>query len=358
MPGLATSRARSPPNVSAEWSVGTGAYRSRMSATPRNSPCPCGSGAKFKRCCLVRIERAVQAQRKHDRVGHDMLAWTWEEHGELLDRLLAPSWAERWRYRGPLWDQLFGTWAISDADPGDGGPPLARRYVARDDLATEDREVARRIADARLELLRVRGVVPGAWIDLEPLDGGEVTRAMSAIVSTGLGAGELVLARVMAGPPEPSLWGPVRGFPGADERKWRARLAASSPAGLELLRLDPEDHAEPLPEGVELVSAEWAVEDDDLVCDDLGRAPGVEELGIEIGRGDDTWAFAWLAAPDAGAADLAGWDGDDGRIEAARLVVEPNRLLVHTSTPALLREIGAWLTLNVAGLAAPFVRAA
>ena len=331
-----------------------------MSVTPRNSPCPCGSGVKFKRCCLVRIERAASAQREHDRVGRDMSAWAWEEHGELLDRLLAPSWPDRWRYRGPLWEQLFGTWAISDADPGDGGPPLARRYAGRGDLEAGARDVARRIADARLDLLRVRRVVPGAWIELEPLrrrgnasdepDGVKRRRRRRAGARTrhGRSSGAFVV-------------GPVRTFPGADERKWRARIAAQhatppEPA-LELLRFEPEDHAEPLPDGVELVSAEWVVEDDDLVCEDLAEAPGVQGLGLEIG-GDGAWAYAWLASPETGAADLAGWDAGDGRIDAARLVVERHRVVVRTSAPALLSEIGAWLAVSVDGLVRHLAHAA
>jgi hypothetical protein len=106
------------------------------------------------------------------------------------------------------------------------------------------------------------------------------------------------------------------------------------------------------------VSAEWVIEDDELVCEDLADAPGVQELGLEIGGGEDAWAYAWLASPKTGAADLGGWDGDDGRIDAARLVVEPGRVVVRTSAPALLSEIGAWLAVNVDGLAPPLALAA
>lgn len=28
----------------------------------RNSPCPCGSGKKYKKCCLIRAEMDAQAQ--------------------------------------------------------------------------------------------------------------------------------------------------------------------------------------------------------------------------------------------------------------------------------------------------------
>jgi uncharacterized protein YecA (UPF0149 family) len=32
----------------------------RTGRVGRNEPCPCGSGKKFKKCCLVKLEAAVQ----------------------------------------------------------------------------------------------------------------------------------------------------------------------------------------------------------------------------------------------------------------------------------------------------------
>lgn len=43
-----------------------GPWEERMSKVGRNEACPCGSGKKYKRCCLERDEEAVRAQRKLD----------------------------------------------------------------------------------------------------------------------------------------------------------------------------------------------------------------------------------------------------------------------------------------------------
>jgi len=29
----------------------------------RNDPCPCGSGAKFKNCCIEKVEKKMRAER-------------------------------------------------------------------------------------------------------------------------------------------------------------------------------------------------------------------------------------------------------------------------------------------------------
>lgn len=37
--------------------VGTGQLKYKHPTPGRNDPCPCGSKLKFKKCCLVRIEK-------------------------------------------------------------------------------------------------------------------------------------------------------------------------------------------------------------------------------------------------------------------------------------------------------------
>jgi hypothetical protein len=66
-------------------------------------------------------------------------------------------------------------------------------------------------AAARLGLLRVVGVMPGRWIEVENLsivDGPQV-RAMSHGVSRSARVRDVFVGRLMDGPPERSLWGPV-----------------------------------------------------------------------------------------------------------------------------------------------------
>jgi len=92
--------------------------------------------------------------------------------------------------------------------PGGGTP--AERYAQRDDLPVWERDVARQIAAAQFGLLRVVRVMPGRWIELRDLAvGGGVVRAISHHVSRSARPHDLMVGRLMAGPPAPALWGPV-----------------------------------------------------------------------------------------------------------------------------------------------------
>ena len=82
--------------------------------------------------------------------------------------------------------------------------------MQRHDLPAWERDVASRIAAARFGLLRVVRVMPGRWIELHDLAvGGGVVRAISHHVSRSARPHDLMVARLMDGPPAPALWGPV-----------------------------------------------------------------------------------------------------------------------------------------------------
>ena len=88
-----------------------------------------------------------------------------------------------------------------------GRPPKLRQH---DDLPARERDVARRIAAAQFGVLRVVHVLPGRWIDLRDLAvGGEVVRAISHDVSRSARPRDLLVGRLMDGPPAPTLWGSV-----------------------------------------------------------------------------------------------------------------------------------------------------
>ena len=40
-----------------------GKERVDYSSVGRNDPCPCGSGAKFKNCCIDKVEKQTRAER-------------------------------------------------------------------------------------------------------------------------------------------------------------------------------------------------------------------------------------------------------------------------------------------------------
>src|SRR5436189_244527 len=114
-----------------------------MGEIGRNAQCPCGSGMKYKRCCL----------RREYEVGLDVA-----------------------RAEG-VWERMQN-WAL-----------------------------ARRIAESGLGVHRVRDVSAGAWIDLENVLTGARVRVSSPNVSGEAVRWDVLLCRVMASDPTPTLWG-------------------------------------------------------------------------------------------------------------------------------------------------------
>ncbi|MHB8470473.1 MAG: SEC-C metal-binding domain-containing protein [Gaiellaceae bacterium] len=201
-------------------------------ATPRNAPCPCGSGRKFKRCCLADQERAAREARFDDAVGRRIQSWSSKQLaadvGAALAEFVGPE-----RVMGDDDLQIFATWFHNDRELAGGGTPAAR-YAARADLPGDEREAASRIAAARLGLYRVLAVDPGRSLTLEDVGNGGRFEARSPHVSREAVRWDILLARVMAGQP-PTLWGPTRFFEPCDESELRAELERLAGASLERL---------------------------------------------------------------------------------------------------------------------------
>jgi hypothetical protein len=182
--------------------------------TSRNSPCPCGSGRKYKRCCLAEEKRIARTTRSDDAVGRRIQDWTSKVAGDQIDAALEEFAApDRTMDDGDL--QIFSAWFHNDRELPGGGTP-AEHYAARDDLPSDEREAASRIATARLGLYRVLAVEPGRSIALADIVNGARVRVRSANVSREAVRWDILLGRVMVGEPQ-SLWGPVRLFKPDDE---------------------------------------------------------------------------------------------------------------------------------------------
>lgn len=177
---------------------------------PRNAPCPCGSGRKFKRCCADAVANPALTARKHDRVGARIQAWALEHHrAEMQAAFEEITAGHKDAVLGDVDVQLIASWMHNDRELPGGGT-AAQRYAARRDLHTDERDIAARIATARLGLLRVLRAMPGRWIELHDLTGGDdLVRAISHDVSRSARPDTVLVGRLMDGPPAPSLWGPV-----------------------------------------------------------------------------------------------------------------------------------------------------
>src|SRR6266540_719005 len=187
----------------------------------RNSACPCGSGRKYKRCCLADGERSAEASRFDDAVGLRIQDWSSEALGEEISAALEEFvGSDRTMNDDQL--QIFATWFHNDRELSGGDTP-AKRYAARADLPEDERAAASRIAGARLGFHRVIAVEPGSWLVLEDMVRGTHARVRSQNVSREAVRWDILLGRVIDGDP-PTLWGPTRFFEPCDEPELLAEL--------------------------------------------------------------------------------------------------------------------------------------
>jgi hypothetical protein len=203
-----------------------------VSATSRNAACPCGSGRKFKRCCADSLGRLKQVAATHDAVGERMRAWAFEHEPDAIRAALAEITAGHAdAVLGDADLALIACWTLNDRELPGGGT-LAQRYAQRPELSVDEADTARRIAAARPSLLRVVDASPGHWIDLDDIVCERQARVMSHGVSRAVRKDEMLVARIMEGPPAQSLWGPVATLTGETGRELtdllRARILSSS----------------------------------------------------------------------------------------------------------------------------------
>jgi hypothetical protein len=180
-----------------------------MSVAGRNEPCSCGSARKFKRCCGPLLDDPAGVAKEHSAVGARVQAWAFETYPEEMKAGLVEILGGRNGFVvGDADAQLAGTWVLSDRVLP-GGDTIAQRYAQRLDLPSRERDIAERIAAARLGLLRVISIKPGRGIELNDLTRAQLVSVISHDLSRSVQPGDLLVGRVMAGPPAPSVWGPV-----------------------------------------------------------------------------------------------------------------------------------------------------
>jgi hypothetical protein len=309
----------------------------------RNDPCPCGSGAKFKRCCLVRLDAVARELRDRDAFLDDLTAWLRDEHEATVEEASRQTVLIR-MLRGAIGRSMSIVWAINDYRPSDGGPPMIERYATHPEASPSDHAIVRGLAAARLDVYRVRSVAPGVWLELESLSDDTAVRVAWRDGLGQIQPTEVLVARIVRATSLPTLWGLGARFPAGDERRWRARLATlpadPAQAALALMEFHPDDAAEPLPAGVEMPTCSWRIDDDEAVLEAVEADDRWECLGLEMPEG---WAFAWLDDPTSGVADLGGCRERPGEIEAARLVVCGQRVTLCSGDHRTLEQVAARL---------------
>ncbi len=164
----------------------------------RNAPCPCGSGRKYKKCCLgadeqVRREdpKAESLHERDARLVADIYQWAvprfgkaWMEAlGDVADEIVAA--------------QLLVSWCAYHAVVG--GRRVADRFLdaRRHHLSDADRMWLTSQQDSWLSIWEVAACEPGVGIQLKDLLSGELRQVREVSGSKTLVKRDAVLARVV-----------------------------------------------------------------------------------------------------------------------------------------------------------------
>ena len=154
-----------------------------MSKVGRNDPCPCGSGKKYKKCCLAKDQAAsVPPKSHHDRcVGildslHDRMMHFAEKDGYFKE--LKPAQLHYLAYidpQGPAeLDEnesvAFTEWFFHDYVMPEEGRTIAQLYLAsQPTLPAEEMQVLRQYQDSYISVYRVGDIQPGQGFQAKDL---------------------------------------------------------------------------------------------------------------------------------------------------------------------------------------------
>jgi len=130
----------------------------------RNEPCPCGSGAKAKRCCLPRTEALRRQVAAVEDLVMELADQSWERCPSCYDRAFAELFEGGSDLFGHatarLRDRLEAAlWIVCEGELCEGPPPLHRHLSASAEDAATSALSASQIRVWRLEHLREAGLI-------------------------------------------------------------------------------------------------------------------------------------------------------------------------------------------------------
>jgi hypothetical protein len=203
-----------------------------MTSIGRNAPCPCGSGRKYKQCCLRAEERrrAVRAAREEGLA--KALSWLERRYPKELQRALDEQYFAG-ADRGALQSRLAGArqdlgglleanareWLLTEAKlataQGDAYAPELVLGPGGPDLTGDERSWVEAVAAAPLGVYETQGVKAGEGLFLRdlPQDGGDPVWVADRVASRTMRVGEVLGARLAEADGAWSFTGALYPFP-------------------------------------------------------------------------------------------------------------------------------------------------
>ena len=172
--------------------------------TGRNDPCPCGSGKKYKRCCLAlhtsagytQIERLEVRIRLHTFAGSDNWSEAMDDairiyRGQFADAL--EDLADDLREHS---EQTFSSWFWFDYRSRDGRRIVERFLEYDSDLSSGERRYLEQMPGTAVHLYEIETLVAGASLTLHDLLTDGRTTVMERTASRTMRRWDIIAARV------------------------------------------------------------------------------------------------------------------------------------------------------------------
>ena len=213
-----------------------------MSKPGRNSPCPCGSGKKYKVCCLPADEARGREARAPDRAAEKALAWLMDHHGDQVHEsienvycgLLEDAQLEEIRDLPEELFQMFQInsleWVLSEGEneaEGEGEPRRFMDMILEEgpDLEPSERRYLELLGSSPLDLYEVVESEPGKglWLVSKSDPSPERFFVLERTASRELQSGDALATRVVPLDP-PVLSGAMYGFPRDSYLRLRSRI--------------------------------------------------------------------------------------------------------------------------------------
>jgi hypothetical protein len=188
-----------------------------MTSPGRNDPCPCGSGRKYKHCCLQSVDAETAARTRLrqaegalvpalfayalDEFGNDFFGEAWDEFFVWRD---VPEKIDDSREFGTTFDPFFVFAFVPDdsEDPlPEGWPtePLAAHFLHREVESCSEfhREFIEQACKSHPSFFVVKAVSPGQAVDLHDVLTGRSFRVLEQSASRTFRPGDLTFTRVV-----------------------------------------------------------------------------------------------------------------------------------------------------------------
>ncbi len=181
-----------------------------MPKVQRNDPCPCGSGKKYKQCCMLKERdqqsKTVVGQREHSELYSELLAFA---KAPALTKDMLAAFESFWNGNyGPkaLWAlpsqdvARFIDWFVFDYPTWDSRKRVIELFAEAEGprLSASKQELVNQWSNAVIGFYRVRSVAPNVSLHLEDMIQGEEIEVVHRTLSLVSDPGDLVVGRLLA----------------------------------------------------------------------------------------------------------------------------------------------------------------